>query len=76
MLEQQIKRTQGIIERLAKVSREICGRINIGDKELADMGIHHDSVTFNTLYTFFRKDVMLYGICTWGSVSVRSSDVA
>uniref|UniRef100_A0A6U2J1Z8 ODAD1 central coiled coil region domain-containing protein n=1 Tax=Hemiselmis andersenii TaxID=464988 RepID=A0A6U2J1Z8_HEMAN len=42
-LEGQIRVTQGTIERLAAVSREICGRIGISDKELADMGIHHDS---------------------------------
>mmetsp|Transcript_35902 Transcript_35902/g.88341 ORF Transcript_35902/g.88341 Transcript_35902/m.88341 type:complete len:644 (+) Transcript_35902:28-1959(+) len=43
VLEAHINKTQGIIERLSAVSREICGRIDISDKELADMGIHHDS---------------------------------
>lgn len=43
VLDQQIKNTQGVIERLAAVSREICARINISDKELSDIGIHHDS---------------------------------
>lgn len=42
-MEAQIKGTQGTIERLAAMSREICERIGISDKELADLGIHHDS---------------------------------
>jgi DNA-binding protein YbaB len=43
LLESQIKNTQGNIERLAALSREICEKIGISDKELADLGIHHDS---------------------------------